>query len=253
MTALADARADRPLAGRTVLVAGAYGGFGGEVSVACARAGASLVLLGRKLPKLNRIHDRVAAEGGEVFLYPFDLEGASPADHADLAQRIEQGVGRLSGLVHCAASFTGLTPLEHTDPGVLARDLHVNLTARAWMTQACLPLLRRAGDAAVVFLVDETGRNGDAYRGGYGIAQHGVEALVGMFHRETEASGLRVAGLRPGPMRTPLRARAYVADEDLRARPPADYADACVALLGPAGAAWRGQVRTLGAAGGRGD
>jgi hypothetical protein len=43
-------------------------------------------------------------------------------------------------------------------------------------------------------------------------------------------------------MRTSLRARAYAEDEDRQARDPADYAEACVALLSPAGAGHRGQI-----------
>lgn len=231
-----------PLAGRVVLVAGAAGGLGREVSLACARAGATMVLLGRKVPKLNRVHDAIDAQGGQALLYPLDLEGATPDDYAELARRIEGEFGRLDGLVHCAASFPGLTPLEQTDPAMFARNVHVNLTARWWLTQACLPLLRRAADGAVVFAVDAPARTGTAYWGGYGIVQPALESLVAMLHAETAASPLRVSGLCPGPMRTPLRARAYAEEAAAAARDPAPYAEACVTLLSAAGGAWRGQV-----------
>jgi hypothetical protein len=46
-------------------------------------------------------------------------------------------------------------------------------------------------------------------------------------------------------MRTNLRAKAYQANADLKARPAADYAGACVELLSPAGAAWRGTIRDV--------
>src|SRR3546814_8050899 len=42
------------------------------------------------------------------------------------------------------------------------------------------------------------------------------------------ASAVRVAGLQPGPMRTTLRGRAYMADQDRDARDPANWAGACV-------------------------
>jgi len=53
--------ASRVMDGRVVLVSGAHGGFGSAVALACARAGASVVLLGHKVPKLNRLYDRLAA------------------------------------------------------------------------------------------------------------------------------------------------------------------------------------------------
>lgn len=241
--AAANAGADaRALAGRVVLVAGAHGGLGSAASRACARAGATIVLLGRKVPKLNRLHDAIAGEGGESLLYPLDLEGASPDDYVELASRIEAESGRLDGLLHCAAEFRGLTPLEHTDPATFTRALHVNLTAPWWLTQACLPLLRRAEDASVVFTLDDPARVGQAFWGGYGVAQHGLAALVPMLHAETANTSVRVSGLRPGPMRTALRAKAYVEDGDRDARDPDAYAGSCVVLLSPAGAVHRGTV-----------
>lgn len=108
-------------------------------------AGATLVLLGRRLPWLNRVYDAVAQAGHEPLLYPLDLEGASPDDYAELADRLHAELGRLDGVLHCAAEFRGLTPLEHLDPAAFARAIHVNLTAPWWLLQACLPLLAPVG------------------------------------------------------------------------------------------------------------
>ena len=235
-------RAPRALDQRVVLVSGAHGGLGSAAAAACARAGATVVLLGRKLPKLNRVYDAVAQAGAEPLLYPLDLEGASPDDYAELADRLRAELGHLDGVLHCAVEFKGLTPLEHTDPAAFARVMHVNLTAPWWLSQACLPLLRQAQDAALVFALDDLQRVGQPYWGAYGIAQHGLAAMVGMLHAELASSSVRVSALQPGPMRTGLRSRAYADDNDLQAREAADYADACVTLLSSAGAAHRGQV-----------
>ncbi|WP_363797875.1 SDR family NAD(P)-dependent oxidoreductase [Lysobacter firmicutimachus] len=245
MSSSAASSAPAPaLAGRVVLVTGAAGGLGAAASAACAQAGATVVLLGRKPAKLNRVYDALAQLGPEPLLYPLDLEGAQPDDYAEMAARIEAELGRLDGVLHCAADFAGLTPLMQTDPAAFARAVHVNLTAPWWLSQACLPLLARAEDAALVFAVDDPQRVGQAYWGGYGAAQHGLAALVGMLHAELGNSPVRVSGLRPGPMRTPLRARAYVEESDRAAREPAAYAAAAVTLLSPAGAAHRGRIWT---------
>lgn len=230
------------LHGRVVLVSGAQGGLGSVAAQACAAAGATLVLLGRRPPKLNRVYDACAKLGPEPLLYPLDLEGAAPDDYAEMADRLHRELGRLDGLLHCAAEFRGLTPLEHTDPANFARAVHVNLTAPWWLSQACLPLLKQAPDAALVFALDDISRVGQAYWGGYGLAQHGLGAMVGMLHAELANSSVRVSALQPGPMRTSLRAKAYAEDEDAQARDPADYAAACVTLLSSAGVAHRGEI-----------
>jgi len=123
---------------------------------------------------------------------------------------------------------------------------HVNLTARWWLTQACLPLLRQTPDATVVFALD-TAADGAAYWGSYGLAQAALTALVPMLQAELgESSPIRISGLMPGPLRTSLRARAFA--DDPHARDLAGMADACLTLLSPAGKAWRGRVWTLDAA-----
>jgi NAD(P)-dependent dehydrogenase (short-subunit alcohol dehydrogenase family) len=239
---------ERALDGRVVLVAGAAGGLGSAAAVACARAGATVVLLGRKLPQLNRVYDAAKAEGPEPVLYPLDLEGAAPDDYDQLAQALDAGFGRLDGLLHCAAEFRGLTPLQHTDPADFARAVHVDLTARWWLTQACLPLLAKAESGVAVFVLDAPAERGSAHGafwGGYGLAQQAQAALVPMLQAELGAHGPRVSGLRPGPMRTGLRAKAFQPNTDLQARPPADYADACVRVLSHAGADLRGKIVDL--------
>ncbi|KAF1709269.1 short-chain dehydrogenase [Pseudoxanthomonas kalamensis DSM 18571] len=235
-------RAAGALQGRVVLVSGAHGGLGSAAAAACAQAGATVVLLGRKLPKLNRVYDACVQVGAEPLLYPLDMEGAAPDDYAELADRIGSELGRLDGVLHCAAEFRGLTPLEHTDPAAFARAIHVNLTAAWWLSQACLPLLKQADDAALVFALADLQQAGSAYWGAYGVAQHGLAALVGMLHAELASTPVRVSALQPGPMRTPLRSRAWADDHDADTREPDAYAGACVTLLSPAGAPHRGRI-----------
>lgn len=230
------------LDGRVVLVTAAHGGFGSAVAQACGRAGATVVLLGHKVPRLNRVYDRIVAYGAQAALYPLDLEGASPDDYAQLAERLEAGFGRLDGLVHCAAEFRGLTPVVHADPADFARSLHVGLTAPWWLTQALLPLLAKSTDSSVVFTLDCPERVGAAFWGGHGVAQFGLQGVVRILHAELANGPVRVAGLMPGPMRTTLRARAWVEESDRQAVDPMLFAPAAVELLSAAGAAHRGSI-----------
>jgi NAD(P)-dependent dehydrogenase (short-subunit alcohol dehydrogenase family) len=231
------------LAGRVILVAGAHGGLGSAAAQACAAAGATVVLLGRKTQRLNRVYDAIVAAGGaQPGLYPLDLEGATPADYAQMAERIGEECGRLDGVLHTAAAFKGLVSLGNTPPEDWLRGLHANLTAPLLLTQACLPLLGNAADSAVVFTINDRATTSRAYWGAYGIAQHGLHGLVAMLGDELSNGPVRVHGLQPGPMRTALRARAW-ASEDAAQWPPAEvYAAACVWLLSPAARPQHGQV-----------
>jgi len=228
--------------GRLVVVTGAHGGLGEAAAKACAQAGATVVLVGRKVPKLNRVYDAVKALGPEPALYPMDLAGADPADYEAMADKIGAEFGGLHGLLHCAVDFAGLCPLETTPATDFVRQLHVNLTAPWLLTQACLPWLRKSADSAVVFVGDDLARVNKAYWGAYGVAKAGLAGLMRIVHDETENGPVRTSLLEPGPMRTSIRSRAYVEEAATQCPPASAYAPACVHLLSAAGREQRGQV-----------
>lgn len=202
------------LADRVVLITGAGDGLGRELARACARFGATVVLLGRTVGKLERVYDDIVAAGSaQPAIYPMNLEGASPHDYGELADTLEREFGRLDGLVHCAAAFFSLTPLEHHDPEQWLRVIHTNITAPFLMTQACLPVLRAPGKASVVFTIDDLERVSRAFWGAYGVSKHGVQGLMRIAAAELDSAGIRVNAVDPGPMRTHLRERAYAAEE----------------------------------------
>jgi NAD(P)-dependent dehydrogenase (short-subunit alcohol dehydrogenase family) len=231
---------------RVVLVAGATGGLGRAAALAAAAAGATLVLLGRKVRALEALYDEVEALGApKPALYPMDLAGASPRDHADVAAAIERECGRLDGLVHAAAHFDTLQPFDQQSAEEWSRAQLVNVGAPFLLSQACVPLLRRAADAAIVFVMDDPARVGKAYWGGYGVAKHALAGLASIVHQETENGPVRTHALLPGPMRTTLRRAAYYGEDTLR-HPAPDQAGAALAwLLGDAARGLRGKTLDL--------
>ncbi len=222
--------------GRVVLVTGAGGGLGRSVALGAARHGAEVVLLGRTVRKLEATHDRIVESGSPPpAIYPMDLSGAGPDDYADLARRVDGAYGRLHGIVHAAAAFPGLAPLAHLEPEDWVRTVHVNLTAPFLVTRACLPLLQRVPDAAVVFVGDAPGRRPRAYWGAYAVSKLALEGLAGVLAEEVESARTpRVACVSPGPMRTGLRRRAFPAEPPDAAADPDAAAGALLFALDPA-------------------
>lgn len=231
---------------RVVLVTGATGGLGRASALAAAAVGATVVLLGRKVRALEAVYDEIEKIGApKPAVYPMDLAGATPKDYADLAAAIERECGRLDGLVHAAAHFDSLQPFEQQTPEEWTRTQQVNLAAPFLLTQAGLPLLRRARDAAIVFVFDDVERVGKAFWGGYGVAKHALLGLASIVHQETESSSVRTHALLPGPMRTVLRRAAYYGEDTLVHPEPAHAAAAVAWLLGEAAAGARGKVLDL--------
>ncbi len=222
---------------RVILVTGAGDGLGKAVCLALAAHGATLVLLGKTLRKLERVHDEIVSMGAPTpAIAQFNLETALAAEYDTLVDALQQEYGRLDGLVHNAAILGTLAPVELYDVATFGRVLHVNLTAAFALTQVCLPLLRSSADASIVFTTSSVGRQGRAYWGGYAVSKFGVEGLSQVLADELSTEGrIRVNCLNPGRLRTAMRAQAFPG-EDRETLPRAETVVApYLFLLGPAG------------------
>lgn len=234
------------LAERVVLVTGACGGLGTATAKAAARAGATVIITGRRKRQLEQLYDAMLQEHLlEPVIHPMDIESATPADYEALADGIERDLGRLDGIVHAAVSFPGLTPLAMHKPDQFLRAMHVNVSAPFALTQACLPLLAKSPDSAVVFVLDDPELLARAHWGAYGASKAALERMAEILHQENDRGSVRVQCLLPGPMRTALRREAYFGEDTFRHPPPDAAAEAVVYLLSPQGAAARGAVLDL--------
>lgn len=235
------------LAGRTILITGAAGGLGRAAAIACARAGAMVLLTGRKRRALEKVYDEIVAlpDAAQPIIQLIDLLGATPADYESLAETIGNELGSLDGVVHAAARFDGLTPLAMHKPKDWVEALHVNVSAPFLLTQALLPLLQARADSAAVFILDDTERMQRAHWGAYGTSKAALEGFVSILHQETDGSSLRVHALLPAPMRTALRRMAWFGEDAENVALPDAAADAVVYLLSPQAKDARGSILDL--------
>ena len=232
------------LEGRVILVTGAGAGIGRAAAEAFAAHGATVVLLGRTLQKLEQIYDAIEQAGHpQPAIYPLNLEGATPKDYQDLATTLESEFGRLDGLLHNAANLGTLTPLEQYDVETWYRVFQVNLHGAFLLTRACLPLLRRAPDASVLFTSSSVGRAARAYWGAYAVSKFAVEGLMQVLADELEGTtNIRVNSINPGPVRTALRAQAYPAENPATLVLPEAIMAPYLYLMGPDSQAVKGQA-----------
>ena len=200
---------------QVILITGAGGGLGGTAALALAKQGAHVVLLDNKIPKLEAIYDRIKAAGGtEPAMYPFDLAGANENQYQELADTIEQKYGSLQGLLHSAVEFSGFSPIAVHKTKDWGHTLNVNLNGPFMLTRVLLPVMQKSETAALVFTSDSATRSGTAYSGAYGISKIAVEGLARILAEELQAfNKIRVNTLVPGPVDSPLRYRAYPAED----------------------------------------
>jgi NAD(P)-dependent dehydrogenase (short-subunit alcohol dehydrogenase family) len=223
------------LSGRVILVSGAGDGLGRAASLAYARHGATLILVGRTQTKLEAVYDEILAERlANPLLMPLDLAKAGLREFELIAAAIEREFGRLDGLLHSAATLGTLTPLALYDLETWQRVMQVNFNAAYLLTRACLGTLEKSVNASVIFTSSETARQGRAYWGAYAAAGAALENLVQVWADELSTnSRIRMNTLDPGAVRTALRARAYPAENPLTVPAPEAVLPLYLYLMGP--------------------
>lgn len=192
---------------RVILVTGAGQGIGRTAALAFAEQGATVILLGRKVKKLEAVYDEIETAGWpQPLIFPLNLEKAGEQDYTALAEGIYQQIGRLDGILHNASRFDNLSPLEIQTAEQFAGMLQVNLVAPFLLTKACLPLLKRAPDASVVVTSTTAAHHPAAYWGAHAISKNAAEQLVKTWALELETSPqVRINTVIPGPVQCPQR------------------------------------------------
>ena len=150
-----------------------------------------------------------------------DLATAKAEDFGNVASALQQQHGRIDGIVHTAVLLGSLGPIEHQSFDAWLSTVRVDLLAPFGLTRALVPMLRGAPDASVTFTLDTRGQAPKAYWGAYAVAKAGLSALLTILADEWEnVASLRVNGVVPGPMASPLRAQSHPG-EDITRLPPA--------------------------------
>lgn len=197
------------------MITGAGSGLGRALAIECARAGASVILLGRNAAKLDRVYDEIEALGApRPAIANLDLALATAVEYDALARTVGDEFGKLDGLVHAAALLGDRTPLEQYDVPTWCKVMHVNLTAPFILTQVLLPELRKSADASVIFVSSGVVKQPRPFWGAYAVSKAGLEAVRGMLFEELEREpNIRINSVNPGRMRTAMRAAAYPAED----------------------------------------
>lgn len=230
------------LDGKAVLVTGAGAGLGKAIAIACAKQGATVILLSRTEQRLNQVYDEIEQAGYPTpAIIPLDLKEASFENYTALAASIKESIGYLDAVVHNAGVLGHLAPFEHIEEAVFDNVMQVNVKAELLLTQAMLPLLKEADRPSLVFTSSSLGRQGKAFWASYAISKFATEGMMQILADEYEPEVLRVNAINPGATRTGMRALAFPGENPNSLVTPEELAPLYTYLLSPLAANIHGQ------------
>ncbi len=233
---------EQALKDKVILVTGAGDGIGKQAALSYAKHGATVILLGRTVKKLEQTYDEIEAAGyPQAAIIPLDMKGASKQNYIDMAETIESQFGRLDGVLHNAGILGVISPFEQIGEDTYDDVMQVNVKATFMMTQAVLPLLKKSDDGRLVFTSSTVGHDGRAFWGTYAMSKFATEGMMQVLADELSDSSVRVNAINPGGTRTGMRAKAYPAEDAERLKTPQDIIPLYLYLMAPEGRAVHGQ------------
>lgn len=221
------------LENKIILITGAGDGIGAQAAKTYAKHGATCILLGRTVAKLETVYDEIVNAGGpEPAIVPLDLKGATPSHYQQMAQTIIDQFGRLDGVLHNASILGHLSAFKDIDAQEWQDVMQVNLNGMVYMTQALIPVLEKAENASVVFTTSSVGRHGRAFWGTYAVSKFATEGVMQTLADEYRNKSIRFNCINPGGTRTKMRSQAFPAENPETLKTPLDIMPLYLYLMG---------------------
>lgn len=177
-------------AGKTILVTGGTRGIGLGLVRVLARAGAELMITGRKPARLEAVAEELAAQG-----VPHRTMQANVADRQssfDVAAATLEAFGKIDGLVANAQSYRPVAMLEDVEEADFDLVLNTGTKGTLWLMQAVLPSMKERGRGRIVTMGSSMGNTGAPGYGPYSAAKEGVRSLTRTAAREWGRFGITV-------------------------------------------------------------
>jgi NAD(P)-dependent dehydrogenase (short-subunit alcohol dehydrogenase family) len=239
------------LAGRTILVTGAARGIGLAIAKAAKAHGAQVVMADVDVEALEAAGQSVP----EAHTLRMDV-----ADGVSIQAALGE-IGQLDGLVNNAAILDESNSIT-VEASRLTHVMEVNALSIVKVAQACLPLLRKAPDAAIVNTLSTQSFYGQANSAAYAAAKGAALNLTRCMAVDFAPLDIRVNGVAPGFIDTRMaimRSGAHEHETDwfkniyvdarkipmARAGTPEDCTGAYLFLLSPLSRYITGQVITV--------
>ena len=186
---------------RVAIITGGDSGIGRAVSVLFAREGAKLAILYLEEDKDARdTQSLVEAEGGEALLIRGDVGQKQFCEEA-----VRQTVDRFGGLdvlVNNAAEQHEQQSLTDISEEQLTRTFRTNIFGYFFMAQAALEHM--TDGAAIVNSTSITAYRGSGHLMDYASTKGAILAFTRSLSSNLASKGIRVNGVAPGPIWTPL-------------------------------------------------
>jgi NAD(P)-dependent dehydrogenase (short-subunit alcohol dehydrogenase family) len=200
-------------AGKVALVTGGTSGIGRATALAFAKAGAKVVLSGRREAEGAAVAAEIKAAGGDALFVKADV--SIEADVKNLVEKTVATYGRLDVAFNNAGVEFGGPFTEVTEAGY-RRTFDINVWGVIASMKYEIPALLKSGGGAIVNTSSIAGHVGMAGASIYIASRHAVEGITKSVALEVAKQGIRVNAVAPAAIETDMIDRFVGKEGDMR-------------------------------------
>jgi 3-oxoacyl-[acyl-carrier protein] reductase len=218
---------NKMLNGRITLVTGGGRGIGAAIALKLASLGATTIVCGRTLARLQHTAGQIRSAGGQSEAMACDVADWNSV--TALAERIQKAFGRLDILVNNAAISTFGGPLHTMPPEKWDPVLNTNLRGVFYMIRAFASMMISAGGGDIVNISSLAGKNALPNGAAYSASKWGLNGLSYSVAEELRGHNIRVSIVCPGSTHTEFSPHEGKSPDKMLA--PEDIAHAVAMLV----------------------
>ena len=219
--------------GKVVLVTGANGGLGTNVTQTFLDAGATVIGTSRKIQQSDFNNPNFTALAAEIST----LEGARA-----LVDQVVARFVKLDVVAHTVGGFAGGQSIADTDDPTFQRMFDLNLNCVFHILRAAVPPLRQTGAGRIIAIGSRAALEPSAGVGAYSASKAAMVSLIRTVALENKDAGLTANVILPGTMDTPANRKSIPNADVSKWVQPASVAQLVVWLAGEAGKDVNGSV-----------
>ncbi|MEM0090129.1 MAG: SDR family oxidoreductase [Nitrososphaerota archaeon] len=208
-----------------VLVVGASSGIGRATAEAFSREGAKTILSARSADKLESIAKTLRSEGFEAYPFPSDVSVRQQAE--GLIDWVVQTFGTLDILVNSVGIYD-VRRVTEADPSDIEEVMRVNFFGPVYCTLKALREMLKRGRGVIVNVSSVEGKKALKHPPGYVCSKFALTGFTDLLRQELYGTGIRVLGVYPGYVDTPLIKKLRLPDRKITKPIPSEQVAAAI-------------------------
>jgi NAD(P)-dependent dehydrogenase (short-subunit alcohol dehydrogenase family) len=196
------------LEGKRILVTGASSGIGQETAIQCSKLGATLIIAGRNIERLEDTFSRLEGDGHSMSVF----------DQID-EQQVNEAISTMEevdGIVLCAGR--GMTkPLVFCKSETYEEVFNTNFFSTVNILRLLVKQKKVRKNASIVFVSSIGGvYSFNPGNGVYGASKAALNSAMKFFARELASKTIRVNSVNPGMVKTPFIGKGSITEEQMQ-------------------------------------